>query len=267
MSGAHTGVLIFSYMAVLAAGCADGTDEHHVSPDALVLPECRVSVTQAVTESSSTDPMRSGKRHRERTCAFDLATNTLACEYLSTETGDRSTSVATWASREDAVAENYPIGRLRLASLRVDYERPVPADAPREAFLNGPCAYTSSVTYASDGRPLSAAHKPDDERCRESSILYSDWDDAGRPLRGVAMQMTSQESGFVKLCGESHVTLSYDDDNRTSVADAAADPDCEDSRERIEYNADHIQLTSQFEWSGITSTTETTIQAVETICK
>jgi hypothetical protein len=256
-------------MAVLAAGCAEATDAHYVSPDDLVVPDCRASMTQAVTESSSSDPMQSDKWHRERTCSFDLAANTLACEIVATETGYRTTSVVTWPSREDAVAENYPVGRVRSTTLRVEYEPAVPADAPREAFLNGPCAYTHSITYASDGRPLSALLRPDDERCLGTSTVYSDWDDAGRPLRAVAMQMTSQQSGLVTLrCKERDLTLSYDDGNRTVVSDwMGGGIDCVDGRDTLKFNADHLQVATQFDRDGVTSSTETTIQALETICR
>jgi len=149
------------------------------------------------------------------TCEFDRPSLTLTC---TSERGDVTSTI--WASIDDAVDENRPLGTRR-------------ADRVEQyiAFPGAECRLTQDHQYDGAGRQTATAVTIDpDMPCGTNQIAYDEWASDGRPTHGI------EEGVGGELCAGGDVTIAYDDDLRTITTTRSGGTDCLDSTSVVSYD-------------------------------
>jgi len=148
-------------------------------------------------------------------CAFDRPTLTLTC---TTERGDVTTTI--WATIDDAVRENRPLGTRR-------------ADRVEQyiAFPGAECRLTQDHQYDGAGRQTATVVTIDpDMPCGTNEIAYDEWAPDGRPTHGI-------ENGVGgELCAGGDVTFTYDDVQLTITTTRSGGTDCAESTSVVSYD-------------------------------
>jgi hypothetical protein len=148
-------------------------------------------------------------------CAFDRQSLTLTC---STERGDVTATI--WATIDDAVRENQPLG-MRRADRVEQYI----------AFPGAECRLTQDLQYDGAGRQTASLVTIDPEApCGTNQIAYHEWTSDGRPTHGI-------ENGVGgETCAGGDVTIAYDDALRTITTTRSGGTDCPDSTSVVSYD-------------------------------
>jgi hypothetical protein len=166
---------------------------------------CRVYASRYVRENEGTETFY--------TCAFDRQSLTLSCS----EEGAERTFSDTWATIEDAVQENRPLGKLRMVSGTEWARYTTPAII---------CAFTFDYTYDSLGRLTSIVSIPASETCIAWDYYFDSWDAEGRPTLGHAVQ-------DAETCSEGEFAYEYDDVNRViTFTSSGVGAGCESGRDQ-----------------------------------
>ena len=205
---------------------------------------CRLYATQATTVTGSTRYVS--------TCSFDRPTITMHCTSAPVSPpGTSSTNSTTWATIEDALASNHPIGKFTLA---------------HTAYSAGPCSYTVDYLYDSSGRSTTLhvvllPGSPADCAVPDE-VTNTAWDALGRPTAG-----TFSVTRF--SCNGTR-TLSYDDVSRTVTLVKSACTGGSTGESALTststYNADGLLLQGTTTINGMTSAIVETIGATAQIC-
>jgi hypothetical protein len=155
---------------------------------------------------------------REMTCTFVRSELRLSC------LGSGGMLTTTWDTLESVLADNRPIGRVTFAT---------------RSYVDADCTFTNAVTYDDARRPLSrTAGASPENHCGNDGAVYSAWDDAMRPLSGVAY-------GVGAIACEGQVqSFIYDDANRrvTRSTTGGAGPRCSDFVHTLTFDADGLPL-------------------------
>jgi hypothetical protein len=176
---------------------------------------CRRYTAQfTVTSSSET---------QTSTCAFDRPSLALTC---TTERGDVTTTI--WATIDDAVRENQPLGTRR-------------ADRVEQyiAFPGAECRLTQDLQYDGTGRQTASLVTIDPEApCSTNQIAYDAWAPDGRPTHGI------EDGVGGEACAGGDVTVAYDDTLRTITTTRSGGTDCLDSTSVVSYDEDGFRTGS-----------------------
>jgi hypothetical protein len=197
-------------------------------------------------------------------CSFDKAQLTYTC--TRSDSGEVTTSIATWRSLSDAVIEDHPIGKITTATQTTDPATPC---LDREYSYDPGGRLTTVRLYS-----LS-----DTSQCTLDSVwTYNAWETEGRPLVGTDQDMSTIEA---EVCRTSAIAFNYDDGRgvvtRSITGSKAADCRSFVSTETLSYDADGLLVSTLATRKGLlartgtertTSTTRTlTNRATSTICE
>lgn len=152
-------------------------------------PECRVYAT-------SYDQRSTGAQSRFE-CEFSRESLTLACN-----DGQGVVTNETWATIEDAVAENRPVGNYRA----VVYEASFMSDTIA-------CSFRFDTSFDARGRATSIQATPEllEGPCAGYDVSYDAWDTEGRPTHGSSDEVSALEFP----CSGQDLAISYDDVTRS----------------------------------------------------
>lgn len=185
----------------------------------------------------------------QETCSFDGASLTYACTVVGTD--GTTTTVRTYSSLGDFVAEGAAVGTVRVA--RVD----TTGDTTPE---------TAQVyNYDGEGRPTGSSTEQTGAGEMVRTEAFTAWDAAGRPTAGIEDWTLSVQS-----CAGREVGFTYDDGARTSTftASGGTGPDCVALPTRItgEFDADHILVRAVTTASGVDQVATFVVDSTDTVC-
>jgi hypothetical protein len=152
----------------------------------------------------------------------------------------------TWATIDDAVGENRPIGFFRgiRSSVWISIDT-----------VN--CGFEYELTRDEIGRLTGIIPtRIGDTTCGVNGAVYDAWDEQGRPTHGT-------EYGVgIDPCQDQEVSIAYDDGNRIITRTRSGDSDCSADTDTSTYDQDGIQTSSNV---GTDSYTYVTLETAE-IC-
>jgi hypothetical protein len=207
------------------------------------VPLCRRFATQ--TREVRTGTPAAGETMT--TCAFDSTQIALTCTTFDAGGNSSTSTVTRWASVEDAVAHNVPIG---LSS------------AQRVSSLRGPCTITQEYRYDAQARLTTIQSSVDTAACGSFSAVYDSWDSRKRPLTG-----TMTGVGTLAGCTGQKVTRDIDDARGSLTVSYRQGAGCSDGTVVQSYDAEGILLSLQADSPSGQQTVTHTILATSTICR
>lgn len=159
------------------------------------------------------------------TCAFERASLTQTC---TTDIGGVTATI--WATIEDAVGENSPLGTRRID--RTEDLVVFTGGAPD-------CRLTRDYQYDSSMRLTAIVVTIDpDAPCGTNEVTYDAWDPDGRPTHGIETGVGGE------LCAEGDMTLAYDDELRTITTTRSGGTDCPDAMNVLNHDEDGLRTIS-----------------------
>jgi hypothetical protein len=192
----------------------------------------------------------------EVTCDFDRDTLSLRCD--SVQFG---ISTTTWATIEDALAENHPIGKIAYSY---------------RSFMMPDVTFTDTISYDDAGRPTSShptivvAPSVENQGFGSDSFEYTAWDAEKRPTRATVTLVVEGPALPPTGCGGQEETYEYDDANRKYVVarTVGGGPLCRGIVRTWIFDADGIVIEEarQFVEPGVIIVPYTTLEIGE-ICR
>ncbi len=205
---------------------------------------CRIYLTNFSRTTTTTDlPQGPVMTTNSWNCTFDRSTITTTC---TTTAGPASTSTTTWASIDDAVASEHPIGKFTHRTSRTT------SDA---------CVITNTLSYDLSGRATSSLATASATTCKGTSLVYGPWDPLGRPILATVFGVGAE------TCMGGNMTLSYDDALRTVTTTHSGGVGCVSWTTTARYNADGIVIASTLSQGSISATSDLSIVSTAQICK
>lgn len=190
----------------------------------------------------------------EATCDFERETLSLRC--LSADFGVVTT---TWATIDDAVNEDRPLGRITFS---------------RRIHVSPEVTVTETMSYDDAGRPTSSNPTVEETPPLENIIIgsygfeYTAWDAEKRPTRASVSAVYDGPGTPPGSCARQDETREYDDANRRYVVTrvAAGGPLCQGFVATSTFDADGILMELAIERDGLVErVTQTTLEVGE-IC-
>jgi hypothetical protein len=221
-------------------------------------PSCRVYATEYAA---------SGTQQSTTTCAFDRGSLTLSCttsDGLDAGAPPSEHSDMTWATIDDAVQEDRPIGKHLFV---------------RELFAFSAlpnCSYTFTPSYDSSRRVVSEDLESDGS-CTTMNTVYSAWDSFGRPTLGTRSGMVFTTQGLpAEPCTGQQITEEFDDEHHmvtvvtsggTDGANGNPPGNCLDSTSFETFDENGILIAYSVKEPSDSRSTTYTILGTASICR
>jgi hypothetical protein len=182
-------------------------------------------------------------------CSFHRETLAITCQDSEADGGILAMATAeSWATIEDAVGENRPVGKYKSSFYST-------------AVVDGPvaCMFRFDMSFDSLGRVTSRRATPEllEGPCDASSESYDTWDSEGRPTHG------SARSAGLGECYGQDLVIAYDDAAGTVSMTLGEGSNCLHTTLVWTYDADGILIRYGFDETVVN---DYTIHETQEIC-